>query len=163
MQTAASVGTHEAKTNLGTMADGTRGTITIIMMTIEVAIETAIDMVIGIPEVETGNLAKAIAERCSAQRHKVLTAPLGHLLSVLPKLETPFPDDQEVPASAQGPVATLALEVPAWILMIGQLSTHTVQHHADPKYSKLIPIPTRITSTQLLWPLPRMSKIAPLQ
>ena len=45
-------------------------------------IETAIDMAIGIPEVETGNLAKAIAKRCPALRHGVLIAPLGHPLSV---------------------------------------------------------------------------------
>ena len=94
MQTADSVGTHEAKTNLGTMADGTRGTVTRMMMAIEVAIETAIDMAIGIPEVETGNLAKAIAERCPAQRHGVLTAPLGHPLSVLPKFGTPSAEFQ---------------------------------------------------------------------
>ena len=43
-------------------------------------------MAIGIPEVETGNLAKAIAERCQALRHGVLIAPLGHPLSILPKL-----------------------------------------------------------------------------
>ena len=99
------------------------------MMAIEVVIETAIDMVIGIPEVKTGILAEAIAERCPAQRHGVLIAPLGHPLSVFPKLETPsarVPDIQEVPASAQGPVAALALEVPVWILMIGQLSTRAV-------------------------------------
>ena len=130
------MGTHEAKTNLGTMVDGARDAVTIIMMAIEVAIETAIDMVIGIPEVETGILAKAIAERRPTQRHGVLIAPFGHSLSVLPKLGTPFPDVQEVPASAQHPVAVLALEVPAWILMIGQLSTRTVQHHTDPKYSQ---------------------------
>ena len=98
----------------------------------ETAIVTA-TIVIPEAEVETGNLAKAIAERCPAQRHRVLTVPLGHPLSVLPKLGTPFLDVQEVPASAQGPVTALALEVPALILMIGQLSTHTVQHHSHPK------------------------------
>ena len=111
--------TYEAETNLGTMADGTRDTVTIIMMAIEIAIETAIDMVIGIPEVETGNLAEAIAERCPAQRHGVLISPLGQPLSALPKLRTPsagVPDIQQVPASAQGPVAALALEVPAPVL-----------------------------------------------
>ena len=155
----ASVGTHEAKMDLGMMRDGARGTVTIIMMAIEIAIETVIDMAIGIPEVKTGNLAKAMAERCPAQRHGALTAPLGHPLLVLPKLGTPLagiPDVQEVPASAQGPVAALALEVPSWTLMIGQLSTHTVQHHEDPKYSQLIPIPTRLTSTQSLWRSPKM-------
>ena len=83
----------------------------------------------------------------------MLIAPLGHPLSVLPKLGTPsagVPDIQEVPASAQGPVAALVLEVPAWILMIGQLSTRTVQHHADPKCSQLVPIPTRVRGTQSL-------------
>ena len=125
------MGTHETKTDLRTMAYGARGTKVIIMMAIEIAIETAIDMAIGILKIETGNLAKAIAERYPAQRHRVLTAPLGHPLSVLRTLETPFPDVQEVPASAQGPVAALTL---ALILMIGQLSTHTVQHHEDPKY-----------------------------
>ena len=123
------------------------------MMAIKVAIEIAIDMAIGIPEVETGILAKTIAERCPAQRHGVLTAPLGHPLSVLPKLGTPsagVPDVQEVPASAQGPVAALTLQVPASILINGQLGTRTVHHHADPKYSQLIPVPTKVTSTQLL-------------
>ena len=60
------MGTHETETNLGTMADGVRGTVTIIMMAIEVVIETVIDMATSIPGVETGILAKAIAERCPA-------------------------------------------------------------------------------------------------
>ena len=83
------MGTHEAKMDLGMMRDGARGTVTIIMMAIEIAIETVIDMAIGIPEVETGILTKAIAERCLAQRHGLLAAPLGHPLSVLPRLGTP--------------------------------------------------------------------------
>ena len=52
------MGTHKAKTNLGTMADGARDTKITIIMATEVAIETAIDMAIGIPEVETGILPK---------------------------------------------------------------------------------------------------------
>ena len=114
--TAASVGTHEAETNLGTMVDDARGTVTIIMMATEVAIETAIDMAIGIPEVATGILAKAIAKRCPAQRHGVLTAPWDTLCQFCPSSGLPsagVPDVQEVPALAQGPVAALALEVPA--------------------------------------------------
>ena len=109
--TAASVRTHEAKINLRTMAEGARGTVTIIMMAIEVTIETAIDMAIGMPEVEIGNLTKEIAKRCPAQRHGVLIVSLGHPLSVLPKLGTPLAGvpGVEVPASAQGPVAALAL------------------------------------------------------
>ena len=78
----ASVEMHDAKMDFRTMADGTRGTIIIMMMTIEIAIETAIDMAIGVPEAETWNLAKAIAKRCPVQRHEVLIAPLGHPLSV---------------------------------------------------------------------------------
>ena len=82
--------THKAETDFRTMADSARGTVTIIMiMEVEVAIETAIDMAIGIPEVETGILAKVIAKRCPAQRHRVLIAPLERPLSVLPKLGTP--------------------------------------------------------------------------
>ena len=66
------------------MADGARGIVTIIMkMEIEIATDSAIIMAIGIPEVERGNLAEAVAERCQAQRHGVLIAPLGHPLSVL--------------------------------------------------------------------------------
>ena len=94
----ASVGTNEAETDLGTMADGARGTVTIIMMMeVEIATDSATIMVIGIPEAETENLAKAVAERCPAQRHGALIAPLGHPLSVLTKLGTPsvgVPDAQ---------------------------------------------------------------------
>ena len=86
---AASAETHEAETDLGMMADGTRGIVTIIMMRIEIEIETAIDMAIGVPEAKIGNLAKAIAERCPAQRHGVLIAPLGHPLSDLTKFGAP--------------------------------------------------------------------------
>ena len=110
------MGTHEAKRTLGTMTDGARGTVTIIMMATEVSTETAIDMTIDIPDVETGILAKPIAKRWPAQKHGVLTAPLGHPLSVLPRFGTPsagVPDVGEVPASAQEPVAALTLEVPA--------------------------------------------------
>ena len=88
--TAVSVGTHEAETNLGTMADDARGTVTIITkMEIEIATDSATIMAIGIPEAEAENLAEAIVERCPAQRHGALIAPLGHPLSVLTKLGTP--------------------------------------------------------------------------
>ena len=63
----ASVETHEAETDLGTMADGARGTVTItMMMEVEIAIESTIIMTIDIPEAGKENLAKAIAERCPA-------------------------------------------------------------------------------------------------
>ena len=55
------------------------------MMEVEIAADSAIIRAIDIPEVERENLAEAIAERCPAQRHGVLTAPLGHPLSVFPK------------------------------------------------------------------------------
>ena len=84
----ASVGMHKAEMDLGKIADGTRGTVTIIMMIIEIAIETVIDMAIGVPEADIENLAKASAGRCPAQRRGVLIAPLGHPLSVLAKLGT---------------------------------------------------------------------------
>ena len=96
----ASAGTNEAETDLGTMADGARGTITIIMkMEVEIAIDSATIMAIGILEVERENLVEveAVAERCPAQRHEVLIAPLGHPLLVLTKLRTPpigVPDAQ---------------------------------------------------------------------
>ena len=51
--TTASVRIHEANTKFGTMADGARGIVTMIMMTTKVATETVIDMAIGIPEVDT--------------------------------------------------------------------------------------------------------------
>ena len=96
--TTASVETNEAETDLGTMADGARGTVTIIMkMEIEIETDSVIIMAIGIPEAEREKLAKAVAERCPAQRHGALTAPLGHPLSVLTKLRTPsvgVPDAQ---------------------------------------------------------------------
>ena len=88
--TTASVGTNEAETDLGTMADGARGTVIIIMMMeVEIAKNSAIIMAIGIPGAETENLAKAVAESCHAQRHGALIAPLGHPLSALSKLGTP--------------------------------------------------------------------------
>ena len=43
---------------------------------------SAIIMVIGIPEAERDILAEAVSERCQAQRHGALIAPLG--------LGTPF-------------------------------------------------------------------------
>ena len=47
----ASVDMNEAETDLGTMADGVRGTVTIMMMMeVEIAIDSAIIMSIGIPE-----------------------------------------------------------------------------------------------------------------
>ena len=82
--------TNEAETDLGTMVNGARGTVTIIlMMEVEIAIDSATIMPIGIPEVETENLAEAVAGRCPAQKHRVLIALLGHPLSVLTKLVTP--------------------------------------------------------------------------
>ena len=85
--TTASVGTNEAEAGLGTMADGARDTATIIMMMeVDIAKDSAIIMAIGIP---AENLAKAVDERCPAQRHGALIAPLGHPLSVLTKLGTP--------------------------------------------------------------------------
>ena len=96
--TTASVGTNEAETDLGAIANGARGTITIITkMEIEIVTDSAIIMAIGIPEAERDNLAEAAAERCQAQRHGALIAPLGHPLSVLTKLGTPsvgVPDAQ---------------------------------------------------------------------
>ena len=87
---AVSVETHEAEMDLGTMADGARGTVTMIMMmVVEIAKDSAIIIAIGILEAETENLAKAVAGRCPAQKRGVLIAPLGHPLSVLTKLVTP--------------------------------------------------------------------------
>ena len=44
-----SVETHEAETDIGTMADGARGTVTVIMMMeVEITIESAAIMAIGI-------------------------------------------------------------------------------------------------------------------
>ena len=84
------VETNEAKTDLGTMADGARGTVAIIMMMeVEIAIDSVTIMAIDIPEAETENLAEAVAGRCPAQKRGVLIAPLGHSLSVLTKLVTP--------------------------------------------------------------------------
>ena len=80
----------DEKTDIGTKADGARGTVTIIMMMEgEIAIDSATVMAIGIPEAETENLAEAVAGRCPAQKRGVLIAPLGHPLSVLTKLVTP--------------------------------------------------------------------------
>ena len=97
-ETTASVGTNEAKTDLGTMADGARGTVTIIVMLgVEIAIGSATIMAIGIPEAETEKVAKAVARRCPAQKHGVSIAPLEHPLSVLTKLGAPsvgVPDAQ---------------------------------------------------------------------
>ena len=54
--------TNEAETNLGTMADGARGPAAIIMiMEVEIAIDSATIMAIDIPEPEKGNLAEAVA------------------------------------------------------------------------------------------------------
>ena len=50
------------------MVDGARGTVIIMIIAIEIAIHTAI----RVPEVETGNLAKPLAERHPVQRHEVL-------------------------------------------------------------------------------------------
>ena len=92
------MGTNEAETDLGTMADGARGTVTIIMkMEIEITTDPAIIMAIDIPEAERENLDEAVAERCPTQRHIALIAPFGHPLSVLTKLGTPsvgVPDAQ---------------------------------------------------------------------
>ena len=86
----ASVETNEAKTDLGTMEVGARGTVTIIMMMeVEIAIDSVTIMAIGIPEAETENLAKAAAGRCPAQKRGVLIAPLGHPLPVFTKPVTP--------------------------------------------------------------------------
>ena len=128
----------DEKTDIGTKADGARGTVTIIMMMeVEIVTDSAIIMEIGIPEAGTENLAKAVTERCPAQRHGALIAPLGHSLSVLTKLGTP----------AQGPAVALDLQVPAFIQTTGQLNTPTAQHRPG-KYSQLVPIPTRAASTQ---------------
>ena len=79
----ANVRTNEAEADLGTMEDGVRGTVTIIMkMEIEIATDFATIIAICIPEAETENFAEAVAERCPAQRHGALIAPLGHPLSV---------------------------------------------------------------------------------
>ena len=90
--------TNSTNAHLGTMADGARGAVAIIMkMEIEIATDSAIIMAIGIPEAERENLTEAVAERCQAQRHGALIAPLGHPLSVLTKLGTPsvgVPDAQ---------------------------------------------------------------------
>ena len=90
MAITASVETHEAEIDLRTMAHGVRGVVTIIMMMeVEIAKDSVIIMVIFIPGAGTENLAEAVAERCPAQRHGALIAPLGHPLSVLTKLGTP--------------------------------------------------------------------------
>ena len=82
--------THQAETDLGTMADGVIGIVAIIMKTgKEIATVSVIITAIGIPGAGTENLAKAVAERCQAQKHKALTAPFGHPLSALSKLGTP--------------------------------------------------------------------------
>ena len=90
---------QKSKNDLGTMADGARGTVTIIMKTeIEIATDSATIMAIDIPpEVERENIAVAVAESCPAQSHGVLITPLGHPLSVLTKPGTPsagVPDAQ---------------------------------------------------------------------
>ena len=60
-------GTHPAETEVGTMADGVIGIVTIIMkMEKEIATESAMIKVIGIPREETASLAEAVAERCQA-------------------------------------------------------------------------------------------------
>ena len=59
------------------------------MMEVEIATDSATIMAIGIPEAERENLAKAVAERCPAQRHGVLIAPLRHPLSDLTKFGAP--------------------------------------------------------------------------
>ena len=88
--TTASAGTHIAETDLGIMGDGVRSITTIIMkMEIEIATGSAMIMAIGITGAGTENLAEAVAERCQAQRHGALIAPLGHPLSDLSKLGTP--------------------------------------------------------------------------
>ena len=82
--------TNGAGADLGTMTDDARGTVAIIiMMEVEIAKGSAIIMAIGIPRARTENLAKAVAERCQAQRHGALIAPLGHPMSDLTKLGTP--------------------------------------------------------------------------
>ena len=72
------------------MADGVIDIVTIIMkMEKEIATVSAIITAIGIPEAGTESLAKAVAERCQAQRRGALTALSGHPLSDLTKLGTP--------------------------------------------------------------------------
>ena len=80
--TTASVGTNKAETDLGTMADSSRGTVTIIMMMeIEIAKDSVMIVAIGISGAGAEILAKAVVERCQAQKHGAL--------SVLTKLGTP--------------------------------------------------------------------------
>ena len=60
----------DEKTDIGTKADGARGTVTIIMMMEgEIAIDSATITAIGVPEAETDNLAKAVAGRCPPHRN----------------------------------------------------------------------------------------------
>ena len=57
--TTASAGTHLAKADLGTLVDGVRSIVTIIMkMEIEIATDSAMIVAIGIPGAGTENLAK---------------------------------------------------------------------------------------------------------
>ena len=72
------------------MVDGVIDIVTIIMkMKKEIATVSTIITTIGIPEVETESLAKAVAERCQARKHGALVAPSGHPLSDLIKFGTP--------------------------------------------------------------------------
>ena len=82
--------THKAEMDFGMVADGARGTIIIMMIAIETVIHTAI----GVPETETGNLAKAISERYPVQRHGVMIAP--------GLLEPPINGSEEAVGSVKG-------------------------------------------------------------
>ena len=82
--------THLVKTEVGTMADGVIGIVTIIMkMEKEIATVSAIITAIDIPEAGTESLAEVVAERCQARKRGASTAPLGHPLLDLIKLGTP--------------------------------------------------------------------------
>ena len=68
--------TNEVETDLGTMVEGARGTVAIIMMMkVEIATYSTIIMAIRILEAERENLARAVVERCLAQRHGALMLP----------------------------------------------------------------------------------------
>ena len=158
----------------------------IMKMIVEDATGTATDPAI-ILAVRLGEgtriLAGAIAERSQATRQGAIPVPSVPLSSALNMLGIPsvdIPDGPEVPASApgdpeapasfpetlasaQGPHAILALEVPAWIPtnQLGHRSTRTIRHCVGPKYLQSIPIPRTTTSTQPLWASPKTVMATP--
>ena len=112
------MGTHEAETDLGTMSDGARDTVAIIMTTIEITIETAIDLTIKGSEAETGHLAKEIVERCQAQRHgRSVDGFLGTTFVGFDQVQDSISRDSRRPISSSRCSSTYQLKAQSQLLI----------------------------------------------